>query len=298
MTAGQLALLTPAGEIDTSSRWCQRWSGGVQSWTLAREDEWLGRGWFDSYTVERITRDVAGAYVVANHYSRSHVACRRSFGLFRAGRLVGVASYCVSSEAALRLVFPELKPGDESLELGRLVLADSEPGNTESWFIARCHEALHAKDVAGIVSFADPVPRATADGSILFPGHVGFIYQASNFTLAGRSAKRTQWMLPDGTFLNGVTMQKIRGQKRGHEAAEKMLMSLGARPIRAGQKPADWLQQARHDIGIRLLRHRGCHRYFTALGRNQRQRNQVAIGDSIRALVGAYPKQPDLLAAA
>lgn len=294
MNTGQLALLDRSLEVDTASVWCQRWTGRRQSWQRAEP----GKKFHDrTYEVHRIDRATAKAYVMANHYSGSHVACKYSFGLFRVGRLVGVASYCVTTEAALTLVFPELTPGVDLFELGRLVLDEAEPGNTETWFLARCEEQLLAESVAGIVSFADPVPRVDADGRVVFPGHVGFIYQGGNFKLAGRNTARTQWMLPDGTFLNGITMQKIRKQKRGHEAAEKLLVSWGAKPMRAGQKPADWLRQVRDDpaVGIRLVRHPGCHRYFKALGRNQRQRNQVAVGDRITQLIGRYPKQPDTL---
>lgn len=286
-------------EIETSSIMCQRSTGRRQSFRIAHLPL---RGELDrTYEVRRITRDVAEPYVVANHYAGSHVACRRSFGLYRAGVLVGVASYCVTSEAALTLVFPELEPGAESFELGRLVLDDSCPGNTESWFLARCEEYLLAKGVAGIVTFADPVPRRMASGLIVFPGHVGFIYQAGNYLRAGRNTRRTQWMLRDGTFLNGITMQKIRKQDRGHEAAEKMLVDRwGAKPMRPGQKPAAWLQEVRNDpaVGVRLLRHGGCHRYYKPLGANKRQRDQVVVSDRIRDLTGPYPKQPDLLEAA
>jgi hypothetical protein len=291
----QLALLSRdlLPEIDTSNVRCQRWSARRQSWELAHPGERLDTR---NYEVKRIDRKTAKTYVVANHYSGSHVACKYSFGLYRAGGLVGVASYCVTTEAALTLVYPELVPGVESFELGRQVLAEKEPWNTETWFIARCEEILLAAGVAGIVSFADPVPRRTASGLLVFPGHVGWIYQGGNFKRAGRNTPRTQWMLPDGTFLNGITLQKIRKQRRGHEAAEKLLISWGATPMRAGQKPADWLREVRDDptVGIRLVRHAGCHRYYKALGRTRRQRNQVRVSDRIRELTGPYPKRPDL----
>ncbi len=116
-------------EVPTASLRCQRWAvNRQQHWQLAAPGER-----FDArrYEVHRIDRATASAFVTARHYSGSHVACRQSFGLLRAGDLVGVASYCVSSAQALRLAYPELTPGDESLELGRFVVADQEPGNVE-----------------------------------------------------------------------------------------------------------------------------------------------------------------------
>ncbi|MER7282664.1 hypothetical protein ABT369_50370 [Dactylosporangium sp. NPDC000244] len=144
-------------------------------------------------------------------------------------------------------------------------------------------------------------------GRVLFAGHVGYIYQGGGYRVAGRSARRTQWQLPDGVYLNGVTMQKIRGQKPGHEAAERRLVQrYGARPIRAGEQPAAWLRDAVRDdpsVGLRLVQHRGCHRYLRVLG-TARQAAQVKINRRLRAdwaslddrealPVGPYPKHPD-----
>ncbi|WP_433531243.1 hypothetical protein ACQPYA_03795 [Micromonospora sp. CA-263727] len=307
----------PMLELPTSSLWCQRWTADrQQKWQLATPHER-----FDArnYEVHLIDRATAAAFVIPRHYSGSHVACRKSFGLYRDGVLVGVASYCVTSADALRLAYPELAPGTESLECGRFVIADDEPGNTESWFDARCREYLFSKGVAAVLSFADPYPRIDATGRTIFVGHAGFIYQAGGFGIAGRSERRTQWQLPDGTYLNGVTMQKIRQQKAGHEAAERRLVErYGARPMRAGEKPADWLRDAVRDdpdVGVTLVRHPGCHRYLKPLGTEKQARQfkvelrPVTINRDLRPdwadldddaplPLGPYPKAPDLVRAA
>jgi hypothetical protein len=52
---------------------------------------------------------------------------------------------------------------------------------------------------------ADPVPRRTASGVLVTPGHVGTIYAATNAVYAGRATARTVKLLPDGTvFHSGV----------------------------------------------------------------------------------------------
>lgn len=151
-TAG-LPMLDPLRrETPTSSLHCQRWATGRrQRWQLAAPGDR-----FDArrYEVHRIDRSVAAPFVVARHYSGAHVACRQSFGLFRSGALVGVASYCVSSAQALQLAYPELTPGVESLELGRFVITDDEPGNVETWLDARCREYLFTSGVRAVLSFA------------------------------------------------------------------------------------------------------------------------------------------------
>lgn len=271
-------------EVETASRSCQRWADGrVPKWTLAEPGEE-----FDArdYEVKVVDRATAKAFVTARHYSGSHVACRLSFGLYRAKRLVGVAAYCVTSEAALRLAFPELTPGSESLELGRLVLDEAEPGNTEWYFVRRCHALLYEAGVVAVMAFADPVPRIVGR-RVFFAGHVGYVYQAGGLVRAGRSVKRTQWQMPDGTYFNGVTMQKIRTQRSGCEAAERRLVEVyGARPRRAGEKPATWLRDAVRDdpdVGVTLVRHGGCHRYLGATGGTSRLRRRVKITRKLRA---------------
>jgi hypothetical protein len=302
----------PQLELPTSSRWCQRWTGDRrQKWTLADPGER-----FDArnYEVHRVDRATAAEFVISRHYSRSHVACRQSFGLYRAGALVGVASFCVTSKAALQHAFPELEPGTEALEWGRLVVADPEPGNVESWFGARCMEQLFATGIWAVLSFADPVPRVV-DGRVLFAGHAGILYQAGGFWLAGRSEKRTQWLLPDGTFLSGQTMQKIRKRRPGWQSAvDRLVDDFGARPLGRNEDPAGWLRADVRDapaVGVTLVRHGGCHRYLKILG-TAKQRRQIQINPNMvinRELradwaeltetaplpCGPYPKTPDPL---
>jgi hypothetical protein len=159
----------------------------------------------------------------------------------------------------------------------------------ESWFIARCHTALAQTGIRGVVSFCDPVARTTTDGTLITPGHVGFIYQASNAIYTGRSTPRTLTVLRDGTVLNDKTRQKIRRQEQGHEYAERLLIHRGARPPRGGEAPTDWLPTALADAGARQIRHHGCHRYVFRLGTSAHDRERVRIG--LPAL--PYPKRPD-----
>jgi hypothetical protein len=54
------------------------------------------------------------------------------------------------------------------------------------------------------VVFSDPVERRRADGTVIMPGHVGVIYQASNAVYTGRGTARTLALLPDLTNLAGA----------------------------------------------------------------------------------------------
>lgn len=280
--------MTVLAEIATASSTCQRWAGRTSTWRRAGEPFDPGR-----YVVAPVAHGPAKAFVVDQHYSGTFPSAKHVYGLHEAasGRLVGVAVLSIpTSMPVLTNVFPGLEPMVESLELGRFVLVDDVPANGESWFLARAFRLAADVGVRGVVSFADPVPRSTAAG-LVFPGHVGMIYQASNALLAGRSTARTVRLLPDGTTLNDRAVSKVRAQDRGHEYVERRLVAMGARPLRAGEDPAAWLASALDDVGARPLRHRGCHRYVFTLG-NRAERRAVELG--VRRS-GAYPKAADPL---
>jgi hypothetical protein len=278
-------------ELPTASDWCQRWRYRQHSWRRPED------GGFDArhYEVHPIDEATAKEYVVTHHYSQSYPAAVYRFGLFEivSGglRLAGVAVFGIPVQAAvLTKALPELEPYRASLEFSRLVLDESCPGNSESWFIARCFSELLAAGVLGVVSFADPVPRRAADGSETAVGHCGRIYQASNAAYCGRATARTLALLPDGTVLNGRSMQKVRRQEQGHDHVEQRLIALGAVVPRAGQDPAQWLRGALEDVDASRLRHRGNHRYVFRLGRNRRERERIRLG---LPAIPFYPKLPD-----
>lgn len=267
-----------------ASEFCQRWTDRRHSWRHTSD------GGFDParYTVEPIDQLTAKGYIVRHHYSASYPSDKYRFGLYEAGELVGVLVYSIPVQnLVLTNAFPELVPSVESVELGRLVLAERVPANGESWFVARCGEEAAARGVRGVVSFSDPL-RRIVDGRLTCPGHIGIVYQASNAIFTGRGAPQTMTILPTGEVLNNRAKSKIRGQEQGHEHVERKLVALGARPLRAGEKPAEWLARAMDDVGVVRLRHRGNFRYCFALGTRAQRRAVRIAGLSL-----PYPKELD-----
>jgi hypothetical protein len=59
----------------------------------------------------------------------------------------------------------------------------------------------------GSAAVGAPPDRA---GRLVFPGHVGVIYRASNALYSGRSAARTLLLLPDGRALDERSLAKAR----------------------------------------------------------------------------------------
>ena len=221
------------------------------------------------YEVAPITSDgPAKAFVTEHHYSGSYPAARFRFGLYRRAHLVGVAVFShPCNDRVLTSVFPV--PVTEAVELGRFVLLDDVPANGETWFLARCFERLR-RDVAGVVSFADPVPRQTATGETVFPGHIGTIYQAGNGVYLGRGTARTLRLLPDGRVLSARAAQKIRAADRGWRYSAQLLIDAGAPSPEEGSGAA-WLRVWLPRL-TRALRHPGNHRYAWPLCRSLRPR--------------------------
>jgi hypothetical protein len=230
----------------------QRWRLGRDTYRPAGEIIDPSR-----YEVSAIPQAVAEAFVERHHYSRSYPPDRFNFGLWRGQTLAGVAVFSVSmNDRALTNVFPG--EAAESAELGRFVLLDDVPGNGETWFLARCFRELRRDGLNGIISFSDPVPRTDVSGATVFPGHIGTIYQAHNARYIGRGTARTLRLLPDGTLFSERTLQKVRKQERGWEAAVELLARHGAPPF-AGE-PRAWLRAALAAV-TRTLRHPGNHKY-------------------------------------
>jgi len=228
------------------------------------------------YEVAEIMDDTTPkTFVVKHHYSASYPAARFRFGLFRGQELAGVAVYSVPMNPKTLHVFP----GDLSLsvELGRLVLLDNVPGNGESWFVARTFELLHQKGMIGVLSHSDPVPRQTWNERVIFPGHIGFCYQALNAAYIGRSTSKNQRLLPDGRILSERVISKIRAKANGKPANVSqgwqygiaLLRQYGACEPDLGDLKA-WLD----DCVARLTRpfyHPGNYRYVWILPRRLRK---------------------------
>ncbi|MCI0571052.1 MAG: hypothetical protein L0Y66_09880 [Myxococcaceae bacterium] len=242
----------------------QRWRFGRHSFLPAGEPIRTAE-----YEVATMPGDAeAKAFVVAHHYSGTFPAARARFGLYRRGVLAGVAVFSQPINDASLACLPGAS--GESAELGRFVLLDSVPGNGETWFLARAFECLRREGWVGVVSFSDPEPRQRADGTTVFPGHIGTIYQAHNAVYLGRGTSRTLRLLPDGTVLSDRTIQKIRARERGWTYGVEQLVRAGAEPPHPNVDLREWLADVLPRV-TRRLRHPGNHKYAWTLQSRHRR---------------------------
>ena len=257
---------------------CQRWRARRDLYRPAGEPVRTC-----DYDVAEIGTDrEARAFVERHHYSRAYPAARARYGLYRAGELVGVAVLSQpASQAALDAALP-FGADAARTELGRFVLLDDVPANGESWFLARCFELAARVGFEAVVAHSDPEPRATAAGALIFPGHIGTIYQATNAVYRGRTPARTWRLLPDGSVLSARALSKLRLRERGWRYVVELLVQHGA-PAPEGDWRA-WVALAVNAVS-RTFRHKGTHRYVWAIDRRLRRRLPDAL---------PYPKWTEL----
>lgn len=140
--------------------------------------------------IRKIPNDLAQAVVVKEHYLHRKAPCSFAFGLFDPAKkednqlfsdskLVGVVIYGTPSSSALRVGICGVEEKDNVMELTRLWVSDEVGKNGESYLIGN---TLKLVDKEIIVSYAE-----------IQQGHLGIVYQATNWIYTGLSAKRTNW---------------------------------------------------------------------------------------------------------
>ena len=143
------------------------------------------------YTIEAISYTEAMQVVVREHYLHRRAPCSAAFGLFRQSELVGVIVYGTPSSAPLRRGVAGPDFANDVVELTRLWCAPSVPRNGESFLIGNT-----------VRRAGKPIVVSYADAS---QGHVGYVYQATNWLYTGLSAKRTNWTI-EGVDLHCQTI--------------------------------------------------------------------------------------------
>jgi hypothetical protein len=150
--------------------------------------------------VKRISRNECAPFILGIHYAKRWPSISWAFGLFDDGKLIGVVSYGTPSSSPLRRGVAGDEYKGDVIELNRLCLLNNGR-NEASFLVAKSLKMIGENKI--IVSFAD-----------IAHGHSGIVYQASNFTYHGLSAKRTDWKIKGMEHLHGQTVaDEFRGMK-------------------------------------------------------------------------------------
>ena len=137
--------------------------------------------------VSPISIETARGYIASFHYSRTMPdSTLYAYGGYINNKICGVVCYGMGcNKNQYTALIPNIKNG-EYVELTRLWCADTFPRNTESRLISQSLKLLPYY-VKLVVSFADE-----------YQGHVGTIYQATNWYYCGQSSGGKMLVREDG----------------------------------------------------------------------------------------------------
>jgi hypothetical protein len=151
--------------------------------------------------VEAIDAKLTHPWLLEKHYAHRLCPISWAFALYDGETMAGVVTYGTPGSSSLREGICGAEYADSVIELNRLVVNSGVPKNAASFLVGRSLQML-PQDLC-VVSFAD-----TAQG------HIGYVYQATNFLYTGLSAKRTDWKIRGHEELHGATVADIsRGQE-------------------------------------------------------------------------------------
>lgn len=154
--------------------------------------------------VKRITYQETKPFLLEIHYARRMPCIQYAFGLFEENKLIGVCTFGQPASPSLCKGIAGEENRKKVLELNRLALLPDTPKNSASFLVGRALKML-PKDLF-IVSYAD------AEGW----GHVGYVYQATNWLYTGMTKRRTDKYSSSGHsrhYSENETRRQIRTAK-------------------------------------------------------------------------------------
>lgn len=182
-----------------------------------------------------------------HHYSRRKVGAKKCFGLLEHGSLVGCCVYSIPASYTLcnGLCGPQFR--QYVLELSRLVIT-TEHKNAASFLVGNTLTRLTDRIV---VSYADCNDHV---------GHVGYVYQATNWLYTGQGNAEPKWVHPKTGEVISYTRRWI------DKKAEKLGL--------------DWRELVR-------VKQAGKHRYVTFVGSRRFKKN---AREHLKYPILPYPK--------
>ena len=131
-----------------------------------------------------IKNDETYSWLLQKHYAKRIPQIMYAFGLYDDEHLVGVVTYGIPASPSLCMGICGKEWSDKVLELNRLCLQDNTK-NQSSFLVSNSIKLLPKPTI--VVSYADTGQ-----------GHVGYVYQATNFLYTGSTKERTDMGGRDG----------------------------------------------------------------------------------------------------
>ncbi|WP_396190202.1 hypothetical protein [Flavobacterium sp.] len=193
--------------------------------------------------VLKIKSEECEPWLLEKHYARRFPPISYAFGLYDENELKGVVTFGMPASNSLCEGVCGVENKHLIIELNRLCLQDNSK-NQASFLVANAIKLLPKPMV--IVSYAD-----TAQG------HIGYVYQATNFIFTGTTKERTDMDAGDGKHSRhgtDPTIRKFRSAKHryifihGNKHQKKKLKA----ELRYKQEPYPKGDSQRYDSGDKV----------------------------------------------
>lgn len=214
-----------------------------------------------SFEVHSIDKEYARDMVIAHHYSGKCPGIKYSYGLFEDARLVGCVVFSVPASYTLCNGVCGKDFREFVIELSRLVVI-TPTHNAASYLIG---SSLADMPDHVVVSYADCNDHV---------GHIGYVYQATNWIYTGRSNAEPLYVL-ESDHPSGMRAGAIISYTRRH--IDKKARDLGF----------DWSEGASTGPGLVRRPMVGKHRYVYFTGTKRFRRVAAAC---LRYKTATYPK--------
>ncbi len=155
----------------------------------------------DNYKVERILTSRTKEWCLKKHYAKRMPSISYAYGLLERLVLVGICTFGKPASPFLCNGVCGERESKNVFELNRLVIDDNCPTNTASFFVSKALKLLPPGLV--IVSYADTGM-----------GHIGKVYQATNWLYTGITKERTDIGHEDGTHARHYSKELDYSQNR------------------------------------------------------------------------------------
>ena len=155
--------------------------------------------------VQSIPSVEARPWILNRHYAKRMCPISYAFGIYEKGNMIGVVTYGTPLSSTLRDGVCGKEWSNNVLELNRLCCDNTK--NVASMLVGRSLNMLPKPSI--VVSYAD-------QGQ----GHVGYVYQATNFIYTGLSAKFKDPMVKGMEHKHHTT---IGDEGRGHASRVEYL---------------------------------------------------------------------------
>lgn len=152
--------------------------------------------------VLNIKNEECEPWLLEKHYAKRIPQIMHAFGLYNDNELIGVITFGIPTSPSLCMGICGKEYSDIVLELNRVCLQDNYK-NQASFLVANAIKLLPKPSI--VVSYADTGQ-----------GHIGYVYQATNFLYTGLSANRIDWTVKgqehkhSKTISDGMTLDSIK----------------------------------------------------------------------------------------